>query len=421
MMAFGPSARSLLALGVVGLLAACSGAEDEGAVIGDDESEAISRKPNQVEMNDVSVLYPLAKSDAELAGYVSAASPGVGGPMLPAKLYTDTTHQPKARTGPANIGSDVGLAYDDLRAVAFRVDPCFAKVGPVTNVASCKNQLRIIFQPVQVSGGSSSTVDGAVHAFYSLSREELTTVLSSIVELRKQQAPAKSSGPLAVHPILVAQGLLGNEAKGLQSILLAHAGAKNLVRFTIFTPANLATQWHFSGFDIANGKATPMVIPTLAGNQTTVSFFAGFRGSLSGGFTPSTTSKEDMQLLGNLDQAKAATKAVQQSAFDAALRIENPGKHSPDTIDCASCHVAGPAEVLTGGALGLSATGNPNAFKPDTKLVRVSETKQTTPVGPASRLNFHAFSYRNDQPMISKRVINETASVVAYVNGTILK
>lgn len=76
-----------------------------------------------------------------------------------------------------------------------------------------------------------------------------------------------------------------------------------------------------------------------------------------------------MQLLGNLATAKAASKTAQQAAFDAALRIENPTKHSPDTIDCASCHV---------------------------------------------------FSYRDGHPMIAVRVINETASVVAYLNGSVL-
>jgi hypothetical protein len=32
----------------------------------------------------------------------------------------------------------------------------------------------------------------------------------------------------------------------------------------------------------------------------------------------------------------------------------------------------------------------------------------------------HMLSYRNDSLMIGQRVINETASVVAYVNGVLL-
>ncbi|HSO38022.1 MAG TPA: hypothetical protein VLT33_36090 [Labilithrix sp.] len=405
-------------MATAGLLAACA-VEEGGGDEASDEAE-IRRKPNQVQMNDVSVLFPLAKTQAEMAGHLAAAAAGNGGPLLPAKLYTDATGQPKSRTGPGNVGSDVGLAYDDLKVVAFRVDPCFANIGPVVDASSRKNQLRIIFQAVSFADRSASTVDGAVHAFYSLTREELVGVVGEIVALRKQESGSKSLGALAVHPTLAAQGLLGSESKGLARILLAHAGPKNLTRFTIFTPGNLATRWDFAGFDVSQGKTKPMVIPTLPGKATNVSFFAGFGSDLAGGFTPPTTAKDDMQLLGNLATARAATKANQQAAFDAALRIENPEKHSPDTIDCASCHVAGPARVLTGTKLSLSATGNANAFKRDAKFVTAAEMKQTTAIDGDTSRNFHVFSYRDAHPMIAMRVINETASVVAYLNGNVL-
>ena len=305
--------------------------------------------------------------------------------------------------------------------VAFRIDPCFANIGPVTDASKCQNQLRIIYQAVTFQAGGAGTVDGAVHAFYSLSREELVGVVGELVALRTKENGTKTLGALAVHPLLASQGLLGNEAKGLAKILTSHAGTKNLVRFTIFTPGNLATRWDFRGFDVAQGKtAQPMIIPTLPAQTTDVSFFAGFGSDLAGGFTPPTKAKDDMQLLGNLATARAASKADQQAAFDGALRIENPSKHSPDTIDCASCHVAGPATVLTGGKLSLSATGNDNAFKRDSKFVSAAEMKQTTAVGGDTSRNFHVFSYRDGHPMIAMRVINETASVITYLNGSVL-
>jgi hypothetical protein len=373
-------------------------------------------------MNDVTILFPLAKSQAEMAGYVSATDQGVGGPLLPEKLYTDATGQPKTRpTGPTPVGADLGLIYDELRVVALRIDPCFANIGPVTHAESCKNQLRLIFQPVSFSSGSAGTIDGAVHAFYSLTRDELVSLVKDVIALRQHESSKASLGPLAVHPVLESQGLLKGEAKGLHDLILKHAGQKNLVRFTKFNPANLATRWDFGGFDVESGRAKPMVIPTLPDTTTTVSFFAGFSTDLAGGFIPETKASDDMQLLGNLEKARSAPKAAQQAAFDAALRIESPSKHSPDTIDCASCHVAGPSTVLTGGKLGLSASGNANAFTPDPKFVSTADMRQTTPVNGDTSRNFHMLSYRDGHPMIAMRVINETAAVVAYLNGEVLK
>jgi hypothetical protein len=413
------SVRNLLTvLSGVTALAACSGEAGDA----DSEGAAVSRTADQVQMNDVSVLYPMAKTADEMDGYLAASDQGVGGALLPAKLYTDATGQPKSNQQGGAVGTDRGMAYDDLRVIAFRVDPCFANIGPVTKPSSCKNQLRLVFQALSVPAGNSpaSAVDGAVHAFYSLTRDELVGLLKDIVALRQKESRTADLGPLAVHPVLASQGLLGDEAKGLNALVLKHAGTKNLVRFTDFTPGGLATKWTFEGFDVENGKSTNMVIPTLPSKSTSVVFFAGFsQPDLAGNFTPATEAKDNMQLLASLEESKKSP-ADAKNAFDAALRIQNPNMHSPDTIDCASCHVAGPAVVLTGQKLGLSAAKNTNAFSPDAKFVSAAAMKQTTPIGNDTSRNFHAFSYRNGNPMVSMRVINETASVVAYVNGNLL-
>jgi hypothetical protein len=411
----------IISLGLCAAVAAmvgCAAVADVDAA----SDEALTRRADQAEMNDLSILYPLAKSQAEMAGLVSASDPGIGGPLLPAELYTKATGVPLTRpSGPLPPGADAQLYYDELRVVGLRIDPCFANIGPITDADSCKNQLRLVLQPVRFKSGAASVVDGAVHAFYSLTRSELTDLVKDIIALRRHESGESSLGALAVHPLLVSQGLLGGEATGLRRIILAHAGASKLIRFTKFSPGNLATRWDFGGFDIQGSHSEPMVIPTLPDNATGVFFFSGFSSDLAGGFNPETTSTDNMQLLGNLAKAKDATKAAQQAAFDAALRIENPNKHSPDTIDCASCHVSGPGIALTGAKLGLTAKGNPNVFTPDPNFVSAEDMKQTTPVAAETSRNFRMFSYRDGHPMIAQRVINETAAVLAIVNGTLLR
>jgi hypothetical protein len=377
-----------------------------------------------VQMNDVSVLYPLPKSKAEADGLVAASAGGLGGALLPAKLYTDATGQPKTRPStPPPPGSGAPMPWDELRAVAFRIDPCFANIGPITQPETCRNQLRIVFQSITTgsgtSAGAATAVDGAVHAFYALDRAELLGLVKDIAQLRQAQDPSLASGPLAIHPILAAQGLLGGEAQGLRALLLKHAGTKNLVQFTKFTPGNLNTRWDFAGFTVKDGHFTPMDIPTLAPHTTDVSFFAGFGIEFEGGFIPETTAADDMQLLGNVAKAQQATPAAQHAAVDAALRILNPNKHSPETIDCASCHVSGPGLASTASKLGIDTTGNPNGFVPDGAFISAAEMKQSY-TNAQDPTNFHMFSYRFASPMIGMRVINETASVVTLLNGQLL-
>src|SRR4029078_6297604 len=103
---------------------------------------------------------------------------------------------------------------------------------------------------------------------------------------------------------------------------------------TTFSSANLQTVWHFEGFDVAAGKTTAMVIPTLPMAATNESFFVGFGAALEGSFSRGPTAPDDVRLLSNLVDAQAATAAARQASYDAALRIENPDFHSPNTIDC---------------------------------------------------------------------------------------
>jgi hypothetical protein len=277
--------------------------------------------------------------------------------------------------------------------------------------------MRLVFQSLDTDGA----VDGAVHAFYSLSRSDLTQIVKDVMALRVANKKTTDLGALAPHPLMVSQGLDGAYAQGITKIVLAHAGTSNFIRFTAFVSKNLQTSWDFFGFDVSGTKATPMVIPTLPGSATRVNFFAGFAQPIAGGLSPQTTSKDDVSVLVNLDAANKASADARQAAFDAALRIENPNFNSPNTIDCASCHVAQQARVLMGeGKFKLSADGDANAFLADKKLP-AKDFEQTTPIDRQPSFNVHMISYKGSALQINQRVINETAALVSYVNANLLK
>jgi hypothetical protein len=118
-----------------------------------------------LQMNDLSVLLPLATSAGDSATYPSPTSPGAGGAaLLPEALYAS---DPLADEIP----------YDGLRVVAFRLDPCFGHIGEIESSASCDDQIRLVFQPLQLvdaglgAGSAVVATDAAIHVSYSITRQ----------------------------------------------------------------------------------------------------------------------------------------------------------------------------------------------------------------------------------------------------------
>jgi len=405
----------------VAAMAGCSGGTRSTSSNGANDSVGAAA----AQMNDLSVLLPLAQTSSDMGAYLTARSKTAGGDLMPLALFDSVTGQKgtSQTSGPLRPGASPTLVYEDMRAVGFRLDPCFANLGPVVNESGCLNQIRVIFQSLTFSNGSATAVDGAVHVFYSLTRPQFVSAVNEVIAARQASDPTSSDlGPLAIHPLVAQQGLGGNMAKALNAIVLKYADSASIVRLTTFLAGNLDTVWHFSGVDVASGHTTPMDIASLPSATTDESFVLGFGALLSQGtFTPPTTSSDNMQLLTNSTAAMAASTSAQQAAYTAALRVQNPGFDSPNTIDCASCHTAQFAQVFVGeGMLGMSASGIASAFQFNPTFVTAADAVQTTPVTSSTSFNVHSFSYSGTNAMINQRVINETEALLAYVNGQIL-
>jgi hypothetical protein len=171
--------------------------------------------------------------------------------------------------------------------------------------------------------------------------------------------------------------------------------------------------WEFQSFDIAASAVTPRPIATIPGDGNTMSLSAAVNPLESSG-SPATTSADNIAVLESMTTASAATTTERQTAFDAALRVLNPRDNSPDTIDCASCHLAHPALTMVGEPLGMTTTGDSAAFVAGPSIP-LADLAQTTQLVSDGVLNIHAFSYRDSDPMINQRVINETAANLAYL------
>jgi hypothetical protein len=328
---------------------------------------------------------------------------------------------------PVGTSDTAPLDYGTMRAVAVRIDPCFANVGPITDPDTCANQLRIVFQSLVINqqNGATQASDHAVHAFYSLTRDQLVELVGQMTQLRIDQGQTADMGPLAVHPLLVSQGLQGAFASVLNTLIVQYAGQQNLTRFTQFFSPHDFPEWNFRGFDVApDGTTTPNQIASLG--SATEDTFVNLGGMNLGqqaselGTTTQPTSADNISLLWDLPTAKQAAQPAQQAAVDSAFRIANPNVHSPNTIDCVSCHLSEPSLLLTASTLGLPTDTNTNGFVADPNFVSAADMQQTAPLQTMKALNLHIFSYRDDGPHIAARVVNETATVVTYLNGTVL-
>jgi hypothetical protein len=389
-------------------LCACTGAPAPGEA----EFDSTSFEPTLAQPNDVSVMFPPPPDAAALELRLGAASVARGGELLPRAAY-------EAAFGPPGTlqagGTPAAPDHARLRVVSFRLDPCFAALGAIDHDA-CDNQLRVVLQTFELKSGVPLAADNAVHAFYRLTRAELTEAVRTLIDLRLDHGDERL-GPLAPHPLAGEPGV----ERSIQELVAKVAGAENLTRVTLFTQSGLGTAWNFSGFDFDADGARRMTLAQVADGTEVVAFFRGFTpGSLTGNpaFTPPTTAApaDDMQLLGNTGVAKQATPSERQRAFDALVRIENPDLHTPDTIDCASCHAAEPVRRIAGDAFGLSPSDD-LAFAADERFVPAADLAATS-VDPD--VDMHMFSYLGTRASIHRRTIHETAAVVAYLNEHVL-
>ncbi|MEO9232745.1 MAG: hypothetical protein ABI421_05400 [Polyangiaceae bacterium] len=409
------SKRSLL--GAALLLAALVPACAVDASSDDDTTSAdVKRTPTTVQMNDVSILYPLATSASDIDNYLSPTSKGAGGQMLPSKIFDAIATQVQGIDGAPQI--------DDLHVIAARLDPCFAQIGPVTDPSSCSHMIRLVYQSVMAGttkGAPVTVADSGFHVFYSLTADQFDAALKEIVNLRVANSDGKDLGALTVHPIMKSQGLSGAYAQGLNAIIQKYAGAGNIIKITGFLGVfSQHTSWNFAASDVANGKPTVDKIASLADDavEQTVSLGTAPTDLIQLGFLQTTTNDNVQPLLTAVVQDD--TDAVRQAAFDSALRVENPNFNSPNTIDCASCHTAEIARQLIGqDFFKLSTSGDANAFVSNSKYVTKTDTttKYLAKQPNGLAVNLHAFSYDGTDPMIILRVINETAAIVAALNG----
>jgi hypothetical protein len=370
----------------------------------------------QLGMNDISILLPLPQTTAELSLFlnpISQENPIQKNELLPANVF-------KFLPILTPVVDQESLYQNNLKVIGIRFDPCFAEgFTPVP----CQAQIRLVWQPIYFRTDASgknkvNTIDAAVHTFYNLDQITWNQVIAEVEAI----SVTEKAAPLQVHPIILSEGFNGHYWKNLKNIVLKYAGTKNFVRATAMT-IRMDRVWGFQGIDFIQNKWTQIEIPTLKvpnrpeARVVNQSLFlepdfhldlTEFKGGVS---LMEVSNQSWFRLLSDSKKfAETQTEEEIVTALSIAHNLENPKKHNPGTIDCVSCHVA--QTIRFWGDKHFSSWDAKTIFKNELYVNSVQNLKNTS-VNPEHTNRLRAFGYFNDEPVISQRIINETAEILS--------
>lgn len=359
-------------------------------------------------MNDATLIYPLPYYPQEVGQLISPQFGGPGGPLLPLKYFLKL---PAINQGEAKL-----VTYQNLRVVAVRFDPCFSFRG------ECLPQVRLVWQPINKSAYGSTTrlglleaKDAAIHSLHTLDAASFEALLGEYGGLRKSRGWDLSNEPLQIHPVMAKQGLDGPFAKAFKELLAKYVGERNLWRLTAMSTFVGSDLWAFQGLNIREGTAQDIAIPRTQGatrQQFALSSLTQNDYS-NGQISPAPMGIDNLSpLLRNSRLLSAANPAALKALGTSVARIENPNVHTPETLDCVSCHTAH--------AAGSVLFKRFSWLKDDPKRIeesfQSSSPLQDVGLQQAGTQILRALGYFERQLVLSRRVINETARVVERLN-----
>jgi hypothetical protein len=419
-------------------MAACSASHDDGAATDPARNDELNES-KALGMTDVTILYPTPEKWDFVDDMLGPSSEDARGELLPASLFAQIANLP----APPMIGPDGNMVdpqkklfakwadnFAYLRIVGIRLDPCF---GQTSNLGAqdCLSTIRLVGQFLfpRASNDSRPVFDSAaaVHLFYKLSQADFASLAKEMLALRISTGLPLQKGLVSpqqdgVHPTLKEQGLRGAYATALKAIILKYAGERTLARiaFSVQDRAgngggyynqqqNPDTRWVFGGFEHYDGRLVPLNIASL-GDYTglqTVDSFPSQRGDKDP-VTVSPAIAITDNVLGAFNPVKQPNGSFAMTNLDkgrvAARKLQNPNDYTARTADCVSCHMA------------KQALFNQPASDLDFKsyTFRLDHTPELA--GP-----FRMFGWDQGRPVITARVVNETANVLEFLNKNVLR
>lgn len=347
-------------------------------------------------MNDVTILAPLPADVATPVLLRGADLADDGTAMVPLALFD--------RVARDEGGKEILLPafYDGLQLVAVRFDLCDRKLPGVCPEAE-DARLRLVFQPL---GVSSLPHDVGVHAFYAIANPEIGEALAALRELAAMTSAGAQQGPLRISPALSEGDDVGAYATKLRAFVTRYGGESRLVRLTINAQPLTTEQvrWILRGLEKRGDTFADI---TMLGG-TGVSQTVIFAGTASYDVTPLADTPPGLAGVIKGSTFYAADADTRRSYLAALAAVDNPLTHSAETVPCVACHVSTAV---------MHARASTQAIDPLTLPGRyTSELDLSTPSSEsADGRTLRALGYQGQEALISQRVVNETAQVLAEI------
>ena len=330
-------------------------------------------------LNDVTFLLPLPRADA------GVALPA-GGTLVPRNLFDRLTTQPQ----------DVLAELPRFRVVAARFDLCDRpRPGPCSNEAD--GVLRLVLQPVSPLTGAE---DVALHAFYPVPRAEVYETIDTLRALARLQ----DVDPRSMLGVNRAFGPNPEFTTRFSALLARYARIERLFRLTLFgqLTRNAALIWVFRGLERRGEAFVRIEIPDVRELDQVTRLFSATEVLNA----PQADAPAGFRLLMAAREFASAPTADQRQALDVLEAIDNPTLHTAETMQCVSCHIATTVRADRARAAKVDLATLPSHF---------SATRfDLTPLGDEG-IRFRtlrALGWFGTSPLVSARVVNESAAVV---------
>jgi hypothetical protein len=349
-----------------------------------------------LDMNDVTILTPLPPSAATPVLLLGTDVAEDGTALVPRALFDRLIFD--APTGKPLPSLDT--AYERLHLVAVRFDLCDRHL-PGTCPPAEDARLRLVFQPIS---DAAAAADAGFHAFYTVRNDEIAGAVAALRDLATTAPP--QSGALRVSPALSAANSQPYATK-LRAFVRRYGGDARIVRLTMNAqnPNFAQLVWAFRGVEKQGDVFVDMTIVGASVTSESVTF----NGNPGYNVMPMTDTPAG--LLGAIKQTTfdVADMTTKHEYLQALAAVDNPLSHTAETVACAACHVS---------TVVMNARASTTAIDPLTLPGRYTSTFDLGIAGGQSAQTFttlRALGYLAKLPMISQRVVNETAQTLTEI------
>lgn len=344
-------------------------------------------------LNDVTILVPLPPSVAEP---VVARASDRGEDQ---ELITPDAFDGLMMWLPAGFARP---AYGRLHVVAVRFDLC-DRDGPGPCPPDADGRMRLVFQPIL--DGNDGADDVGVHVFYSIPSSDVPEAVGALRSLARRRHTA-TDAPLQPSPALAAFD--ASYAAALRDLVRRYARSRAVVRMTInardanHLASTGETRWFFTGIEGSSSEAPP----TLVASSHTAGQFVTFEGRASYTATPPADAPfglSDVLLQSAFD---ANDDGGKRKLLNAIVQADNPLVSATKNVSCVACHAATVVTAVRAATSSIDPASLPGYYASSRDLSVAYGRLDATPN------TLRAFGWLGVQPMISQRVVNETAQVL---------